>query len=94
MPAKIGPDDKIGPPLQLPDEYLDKQKQEEIKKYTIYIMRCKYDWWIYRSRGLFWTIWQTREQLKKEDAVDIQIKTTLKELILYFVFFISLLISQ
>ena len=43
MPAKIGPDDKIGPPLQLPDEYLDKQKEEEIKKYTIYIMRCNYD---------------------------------------------------
>ena len=36
----------------------------------------------------------TKEQLVKEDGVDIQIKTTLKELITYLLFFVVLLIGN
>ena len=47
-----------------------------------------------RSKGLLGTIWVTKEQLVKEDGVDIQIKTTLKELITYLLFFVVLLIGN
>ena len=49
---------------------------------------------MYRSKGLLGTIWVTKEQLVKEDGVDIQIKTTLKELITYLLFFVVLLIGN
>ena len=47
-----------------------------------------------RSKGLLGAIWVTKEQLVKEDGVDIQIKTTLKELITYLLFFAVLLIGN
>ena len=79
MTAKVQPqedrDDKIGPPLELPDYAT---KGGEAKK----------------GRGVIKTIWGTRTQLKENDAVDIHIKTTLKELFLYLIFFSALLICK
>ena len=49
---------------------------------------------VLRSKGLIGTIWRTKEQLVKEDGVDMQIKTTLKELITYLLFFVVLLIGK
>ena len=46
------------------------------------------------SRGLIKSIWQTKEQLGEEDDVDVQIKTTLKELITYGIFFTVLLVGE
>ena len=40
------------------------------------------------------SIWRTTEQLTKEDGVDLQIKTTLKELITYLLFFVVLIIGD
>ena len=47
-----------------------------------------------RSRGILKSIWGTNMLLTPDDSVDIQIKTTLKELILYIIFFTALLISK
>ena len=47
-----------------------------------------------RSSGVLRSIWRTKEQLTKEDELDIQIKTTLKELIIYCVFFSALLVCE
>ena len=46
------------------------------------------------SRGLIKSIWKTKEQLGAEDDVDAQIKTTLKELITYSIFFTVLLVGE
>ena len=82
MTAKVQPqeakDDKIGPPLELPDYATKGRGHPEAKK----------------GRGLIKTIWRTRTQLKENEAVDIHIKTTLKELILYLIFFSALLICK
>ena len=40
------------------------------------------------------SIWQTKEQLGAEADVDTQIKTTLKELITYCIFFTVLLVGE
>ena len=82
MTAKVQPqevkDDKIGPPLELPDYATKGGEHPEAKK----------------GRGVIKTIWGTRTQLKEHDAVDIHIKTTLKELFLYLIFFSALLICK
>ena len=46
-----------------------------------------------RSRGVLQSIWQTKEQLGPDDPVDVQIKTTLKELVTYMIFFSVLLVG-
>ena len=88
MTAKVAPqdkpgatevkDDKIGPPLELPDHATKGGEHLEVKK----------------GRGVIKTIWGTTTQLKENDAVDIHIKTTLKELFLYLIFFSALLICK
>ena len=52
------------------------------------------EWPPQRRGGVLRSIWRTKEQLTKEDELDIQIKTTLKELIIYCVFFSALLICE
>ena len=88
MTAKVAPqdnpgppeaiDDKIGPALELPDHAIKGGEDPDFKK----------------SRGVIKTIWGTRTQLKENDTMDIHIKTTLKELILYLIFFSALLICK
>ena len=88
MTAKVAPqdnpgppeatDDKIGPSLELPDHAIKGGEDLDVKK----------------NRGVIKTIWGTMTQLKEDDTMDIHIKTTLKELILYLIFFSALLICK
>lgn len=57
-------------------------------------LHLNYQTFLSRSRGLIRTIWQTKEQLGPDDPVDVQIKTTLKELVTYIIFFSVLLVGE
>ena len=82
MAAKVAPQDKPGATgdgkIGPPLELPDHATKGEAKK----------------GRGVIKTIWGTTTQLKENDAVDIHIKTTLKELFLYLIFFSALLICK
>ena len=80
---------KIGQPLQLPDNY----EEKESRTYIFDFSNIEFQLLPSRSRGVLQSIWQTKEQLGPGDPVDLQIKTTLKELVMYMIFFSVLLVG-
>lgn len=88
MTAKVAPQDNPGPPEAIDDKIRPSLK---LLDHTI---RGGEDLDFNKSRGVIKTIWGTMTQLKENDTMDLHIKTTLKELILYLVFFSALLICK
>ena len=82
---------KIGQPLELPDNY--EYEEKESRTYIFDFSNIEFQLLPSRSRGVLQSIWQTKEQLGPGDPVDLQIKTTLKELVMYMIFFSVLLVG-
>ena len=83
---------KIGQPLELPDNY--EYEEKESRTYIFDFSNIEFQLLPSRSRGVLQSIWQTKEQLGPDDPVDVQIKTTLKELVTYIIFFSVLLVGE